>query len=150
MFIIIRYTNLIWWSILQFLFRIFIICCELSFLSNFWVDAVTHLRLEDELLAEKAARCGLTDLCQTNATPLDNSVLEDLGSAFSILWKFYWQCKLNDESWIPPQVFSFFLNDKSIALSFLSRGGLSLLSWLYSFIVALTFFLKKNPIEDNI
>ena len=85
--------------------------------SLFWSEVVTHLGLADRFPTDTAIWMGLITLHDMDNNPLDISVLELLGAAFSTLWQHHWADALNGHSWLSRNVFSCFLADHAKLIS---------------------------------
>jgi hypothetical protein len=92
-----------------------VIGCSMK--SLFWYEFISHLGLSETFPTDNDIWIGLTTLHGQENFPLDNSILELLGAAFSSLWQHHWRCKLDDTSWLTRIVFSSFLADHSKLIS---------------------------------
>jgi hypothetical protein len=85
--------------------------------SLFWYEVVSHLDLTDTFPTDAAIWLGLTTLHSEDNMPLDISLLELLGAAFSCVWQHHWGCTLEGKSWLTRTVFSSFLADNAQLIS---------------------------------
>jgi hypothetical protein len=92
-----------------------IVGCDLK--SFFWSEVMSHLGLSDKFPTDEAIWIGLTTLYDQDLNPLDISILELLGAAFSTLWQHHWCCILEDKAWLTRVVFPSFLTDHSKLIS---------------------------------
>ncbi|KAK4518233.1 uncharacterized protein ATC70_001585 [Mucor velutinosus] len=92
-----------------------VIGCSMK--SLFWYEFVSHLGLADLFPTDEAIWIGLTTLHGQDNNPLDISILELLGAAFSSIWQHHWGCTIDGKSWITRAVFSSFLEDHSKLIS---------------------------------
>ncbi|KAK4518752.1 uncharacterized protein ATC70_008974 [Mucor velutinosus] len=92
-----------------------VVGCDMK--SLFWFEVISHLGLSDLFPTDNAIWIGLSTLHDQEKNPLDISILELLGAAFSSLWQHHWSCSLDGKSWRTQIVFSSFLADHSKLIS---------------------------------
>ncbi|KAK4510017.1 RNA polymerase II subunit 3 [Mucor velutinosus] len=85
--------------------------------SLFWYEVASHLGLTPKFPTDAAIWLGLTTLHGQDNHPLDISILELLGAAFSCVWQHHWGCTLDGKSWLTRAVFSSFLADNAKLIS---------------------------------
>jgi hypothetical protein len=80
-------------------------------------------------------------------------VLVVLGSAFLILWKYHWQCVIDDELWSSHAAINIFKQDHSSLVSSMLTSNIDTTSslefiltadWFYSIIFLVHILIKLN------